>query len=65
MIGVFTYVPRLRSHMDRKTITGIALSLVGFLGYVAGVYVPYPAVMLGMAILAGMMLVHFRRQDWI
>jgi magnesium transporter len=25
----------------------------------------YPAVMLGMAILTGMMLVHFRRQDWI
>ena len=25
----------------------------------------YPAVMIGMGILAGMMLVHFRRQDWI
>jgi hypothetical protein len=28
--------------MDRKTITGIALSLIGLFGYVAGVYVPYP-----------------------
>ena len=25
----------------------------------------YPAVMIGMAVIAGMMLVHFRRQDWI
>jgi len=25
----------------------------------------YPAVMIGMGILAGMMLVHFRRQDWV
>jgi len=25
----------------------------------------YPAVMIGMAVLAGMMLVHFRRQDWV
>jgi magnesium transporter len=25
----------------------------------------YPAVMIGMGILAGMMLIHFRRQDWM
>lgn len=45
--------------MDRSTIGGIGLSLVGLIGYVIGIYVAYPgrafsitAVMIGIALVA-------------
>ncbi len=45
--------------MNRSTISGVALSLVGFIGYVAGIYVAYPgrafsitAVIVGIALVA-------------
>ncbi|GAA0216409.1 hypothetical protein GCM10009000_033960 [Halobacterium noricense] len=47
------------AHMDRSTIAGIVLSLIGLIGYVAGIYVAYPGrafsitvLMVGIALVA-------------
>lgn len=50
--------------MDRSTITGIALILVGLLGYVAGIYVAYPGRAFSITVLMiGIALVEIAQQS--
>jgi hypothetical protein len=50
--------------MDWSTFAGIALSLVGLLGYVVGIYVTYPGRSFSItAVIVGIALVAIGQQD--